>query len=242
MSSKLSSNCFQQTLSTASINATASTARSFVCPYRVIMRIFCRSRSIVFPSNLHINVGLIKFDWGRLHQRSNPVNAASPPLPLERTWEWHFKVNRACILLGRISRENAGRDNGTRDSFGCCCFCCRRIQMKPRLRTRFKVVIKSRCKSSWCCATSSVIQSKIDILFNSECQMRFRWQKNDAKKGLTSSQIPSIEFCCNLCSEACLLHTFSRSREKLICAHMVSLKRPSNRLNICTFRGCKKWN
>lgn len=124
MPSKLSSNCFQQTLSTASLNATTSTARSSVCPYRVIMRIFCRSRSIVFPSNLHINVGLIKFDWGRLHQRSDPVNAASPPLPLECTWEWHFKVNRACILLGRISRENAGRDNGTRDSFGCCCFCC----------------------------------------------------------------------------------------------------------------------
>lgn len=237
----MSSNCFQQTLSTASLNATTSTARSFVSPYRVIMRIFCRSRSIVFPSNLHINVGLIKFDWGRLHQRSDPVNAASPPLPLERTWEWHFKVNRACILLGFRERTRVVI-MALEILSAAAAFVVSNSNETSTENSASQVIIKSRCKSSWCCATSSVIQSKIDILFSSECQMRFRWQKSDAKKGSTSSQIPSNDFSCNWLSEACLPHTFSRSREKLICAHMVSPKRPSNRLNICTIRGCKLWN
>lgn len=110
MPSKLSSDCFQQTLITASIkrHITAFCLLS-LCNYEQ----FCWV-SIVFLANLHINDKIIKFR--RDYIKRAVVNVvASPPLPLKCTWEWHFKVNRACILEG-FSRGNAGRDNGTWDS------------------------------------------------------------------------------------------------------------------------------
>lgn len=80
-------------------------------------------------------------------------------------------------------------------------------------------------------ATSSVIQSKIDIFSDERMS-----------KGSTSTQIPSIEFLCNLDLIKNLLSRNALSRAGKVfylCAYG-SLSRPLNRLNICTiFRGCE---